>query len=359
VAGPPEAPGAQAVSVRVVGVSHAFDGEPVLSGLDLEVLPGEVLALLGPSGCGKTTLLRVLAGLLRPSEGTVRLGDHLVTGPDRFVEPERRGVGMVFQDWALFPHLDVAGNVGFALARPERRDGTAVEEMLDLVGLAGLGRRRPDELSGGQQQRVAIGRALAPHPSVLLLDEPFSNLDSALRARVRGEVRDLVRRVGVTTVLVTHDRAEAYALGDRVAVMRDGRIVQVGTPGQVHAEPADEWVARFVGEVNLLDGQADGHEATTGVGTVLLRRPAHGEVRVVVRPEQLVVAPPTGAPGESPATVTATEFRGDATRVVLDVGGSRVVALVLGAAPWGPGDHVGVTCPASLWALSHQSRTLS
>jgi ABC-type Fe3+/spermidine/putrescine transport system ATPase subunit len=248
--GPDGEAAAGAASVEIDSVLLAFDGDPVLRGLSLEVRPGEVMALLGPSGCGKTTLLRVVAGLEEPEAGEVRMSGRLLTSPGKVVAPEKRDVAMVFQDWALFPHMTVAENVGFGLPRGQRRSSPLIARTLDLVGLGGLGERMPESLSGGQQQRVALGRALAQRPAVLLLDEPFSNLDPTLRGRVRSDVKEVLREVGVTTVLVTHDRDEAFVLGDRVAVMRDGAISQVDTPEALYLRPRDEWVADFVGELN-------------------------------------------------------------------------------------------------------------
>jgi len=237
-------------AVSVAGVDVSFGGPAVLDGFSLDLEPGSITALLGPSGCGKTTALRVVAGLERPSAGSVVVAGEVVCSPTVFVPPERRRVGLVFQNGALFPHLDVAGNVGYGLARGERRTGARIDEMLALVGLEGLADRTPDSLSGGQAQRVALARALAPSPDVLLLDEPFANLDAVLRARLRGEVAGIVRAAGVTALIVTHDRDEAFAMADHLAVMRDGRVVQAGVPAALYRDPADPWVASFVGDVS-------------------------------------------------------------------------------------------------------------
>ncbi len=289
--------------VVVGGLDKSFDDTHVLSGVDLEVEPGESLALLGPSGCGKTTLLRLIAGLERPDSGSVTVGTTVMAGPGAWVPPEKRQVGMVFQDWALFPHLSVGRNVGYGLPRGER-DGPRVREALEMVGLGDLGDRMPDTLSGGQKQRVALARAIAPRPSVLLLDEPFSNLDSALRVGVRTEVHRLLVELGITSIFVTHDQDEAFVLGDRVAIMSDGRIQQVGTPAQIYRSPASRWIAEFVGDVNLVAGDAHGTQATTVLGLVPLRQQAAGSVDVVIRPEDLRLG--SGVEGE----VTLIEFYG-------------------------------------------------
>ena len=313
-------------SVEVRELSKSFGVTPVLRQISLRVEPATVLALLGPSGCGKTTLLRAIAGLESPDSGEVLVADRLLTGAGAWIPPERRQVGMVFQDWALFPHLDVAANVGYGLPRRERRSGR-VEEALALVGLQGLGHRSPGTLSGGQQQRVALARALAPRPSVLLLDEPFSNLDTALRVEVRVEVHRLLAGLGITTVFVTHDQEEAFVLGDEVAVMRDGVIEQRAAPAELYARPASPWVAGFVGDANLVPGHATGESARTVVGEVPLSAAAMGEVQVLVRPETLALAP-----GDA-GTVDLVEFYGhDSVYEVSLDGGLRLRARV-GASP--------------------------
>ncbi|MDP8970083.1 MAG: ABC transporter ATP-binding protein, partial [Actinomycetota bacterium] len=275
-------------AVSVTGLEKSFQAEPVLRGVTMEVPAGSIVALLGPSGCGKTTLLRTIAGLERPDAGMVTLGGRVLDGPGCFVPAERRRVGMVFQDCALFPHLSVRGNVGFGLTRGQRRSGR-VDEALALVELTGLSERLPATLSGGQQQRVALARALANRPAAILLDEPFSNLDAALRAQIRGDVVELLRELRLTALFVTHDQEEAFLVGDQVAVMLDGIIEQQAPPAQVYAAPASRGVATFVGDANFLAGRASGRHAATPVGAVPLRVEAHGPVDILVRPEQVAV----------------------------------------------------------------------
>ena len=256
------------VALELTGVERRYGAVRAVDGVDLSVGPGRTLALLGPSGCGKSTLLRLVAGLEPLDAGTVRLdGRDLARVP-----PQRRGIGMVFQDFALFPHLDVAGNVGFGLVEhgwaPAERHAR-VAELLEAVGLPDLERRRPHELSGGQQQRVALARALAPRPSLLLLDEPLSNLDRALRDELTAELAGLLAGLDVQAIHVTHDQAEAFALADRVAIMRDGRIVQEGTPAALVEDPRDAWTARFLGLRELIP--ASKARELGLAGTALLR----------------------------------------------------------------------------------------
>lgn len=285
--------------LTITDLWKGYSAEPVLKGVNLNVPAGSLTAVLGLSGCGKTTLLRVIAGFERVERGRVALGAKTLDDGHTYVTPERRGIGYVPQEGALFPHLTVKKNVGFGLSREERR-GSAVKELLEMVGLASLTDRYPHQLSGGEQQRVALARALARKPEVLLLDEPFSSLDASLRTRMREEVHALLRTQGVTTVLVTHDQEEALSLADTVAVLREGTIVQDGTPDHLYTRPVDVGLAQFLGAVNLIDADFEQGTARTALGPLALRAdpgpqsrsvPGSGRGVVMVRPEQLEVHP--------------------------------------------------------------------
>ncbi len=264
----------------VVAVDHA----------NLEVERGEMLALLGPSGCGKTTLLRMIAGFEVPDAGEILLDERLLNNSRVFTPPERRRVGMVFQDFALFPHMTVAKNVAFGLPKGANR-AQRVGELLDLVGLEGLRERFPHELSGGQQQRVAMARALAAEPALLLFDEPFSNLDPSIRQRVRAEVKQLIHQVGITAVFVTHDQEEALSLAERVAVMIQGRVRQVGTPREIYMHPTERAVGAFIGEANFLPAQISGARAESELGSMAVRADFEGAGEVMVRSEDIDIVP--------------------------------------------------------------------
>jgi len=328
-------------AVSLDGVTRRYGETTAVSDLSLSVREGEFFTLVGPSGCGKTTTLRLVAGFEEPTAGTVRFGGESVAG----VPPEDRDVGVVFQNYALFPHMSVGENVAYGLNFADPPGGVSADErvahLLDLVDLGGMAARDPDTLSGGQQQRVAMARALAPGPDVLLLDEPMSALDAKLRERLRVQVREIQRELGITTVYVTHDQEEALAVSDRVAVLNDGRVEQVAPPRTVYRRPATEFVATFVGDNNVFTGDVtavrtddDGRRlADVAVGdaafAVALDADAAAasvtvgdRLTVCVRPERLAV---DAGRNELTADVTSAEFLGETTRVHLDWAGREVL----------------------------------
>nr|WP_218836450.1 ABC transporter ATP-binding protein [Halobaculum salinum] len=330
-----------------------YGSTTALDGVDLHVEPGEFFTLVGPSGCGKTTTLRAVAGFESPTGGSVAIGGE----PMRGVPPEARGVGVVFQNYALFPHMTVAENVGYGLRFADPPGGASreerVAELLDLVDLPGFGERDPSTLSGGQRQRVSLARALAPGPRLLLLDEPMSALDARLRERLRVQVREIQRELAITTVYVTHDQEEALAVSDRVAVMNDGGVEQVGAPRDVYRQPATRFVAEFLGDNNVFSGEVlavdDGRATVDVAGRDLVVADGSlsvGDRAVVsVRPERLRavdagsdratadVLDATDAAAAADAgnrlavTVRSAEFLGDATRLHCDWDGTRLTAL--------------------------------
>lgn len=282
---------APTVLVSMAGVSKSFRSSvKAVDDLFLEVNEGEFLALLGPSGCGKTTLLRLLAGLDSPDSGSITIQKEIVAGPT-WVPTEKRGVGVVFQDYALFPHMTVSENVAFGLGNlkiGERRK--RVDAMLDLVGISAKAKRYPHELSGGQQQRVALARALAPAPRVMLLDEPFSNLDADLRFEIGTETKRILKETGTTTVLVTHDQEEAFSLSDRVGVLNQGRLEQVGSPYEIYHNPLTRFTANFVGRADFIAAQVKNQSVVSGLGVFGLGSDnsiADGDVEIMVRPDDV------------------------------------------------------------------------
>lgn len=335
------------MGLEVERLAKSYGTVRAVDGVTLAVPSGSTLALLGPSGCGKSTLLRLVAGLERPDAGRV-----VFDGVDVTDVPTRdRDLGMVFQDFALFPHLDVARNVAFGLVERRVPVGvrrSRVEELLELVGLAGLGGRRVHDLSGGQQQRVALARALAPSPSLVLLDEPLSNLDEALRAELRDEIAAILQRLENEAIYVTHDQVEAFAIADAVAVMREGRVVQVGPPGQVLAAPADAWTARFLGHENVWRGEAAARVAKA------VRAPLERDDALLLRVDEVRLMPAEA--GDSPeAIVRAVTREGLAWRLELVVGPWAEATVVwrghgreLAGDP-APGDRYALSAPPSAW----------
>ena|GEM_PF-68923 len=395
-------------AVEVEHLTVAYDKQPVLIDASLTVEEGTLTCVLGPSGCGKTTLLRAVAGFEPARSGTISIGGKVVDDSSKRLAPERRHVGYVPQEGALFPHLTVGANVGFAIGGPNRaarldRD-RRVLELLDLVGMVELVDRMPHQLSGGQQQRVSVARALASDPTVVLLDEPFASLDAALRDRLRHDIRDVLRAAGTTAILVTHDRAEALSLGDQVAIMRDGKIIQAGPPRELYRQPVDIGVATFVGEATVLQTVVDPTRptfASTVLGEMTLLHSAAANCQVVVRPEQVCMRRldairtassaecaggacgaaaefAVGAGGIGHGTVRRVEYYGHDARVDIDLdatfidvhgessnanggvagksderpgGPIRVIARLPGSQSWADGDRVVLHVDSPVWPL--------
>jgi iron(III) transport system ATP-binding protein len=318
---------AEHLAIRARSLYRRFDDAVALDDFSLDVWSGGLLTLVGPSGCGKTTALRVIAGFEQPESGTVDIRGRTVVGGSTTVPPERRNVGMVFQDYALFPHLTVSHNVGYGLGGRDRDARRRVGEVLEMVGLSGLERRLPAELSGGQQQRVALARALAPNPDVILLDEPFSNLDASLRDRVRTDLRHILREARTTAVFVTHDQEEALSISDMVAVMRAGRIVQAAPPDQVYRYPADAWVAGFLGDADFVPGHAANGRVDTPFGS--FATPLTGPVTVMVRPEEVQIVPDH----DGDCVVTDRVFYGHDQLVTVALPGDTMLRSRIGPTP--------------------------
>ena len=312
-------------TLQADNLTRVFDDQSVaVSDITLTVRPGEFLTLLGPSGAGKTTMLRLLAGFEKPTSGRIQIGQQIVADHSHFVPPEQRKVGMVFQDYALFPHVDVAGNIGFGLRGARRERDKRVKELLELVGLVALAGRMPHELSGGQQQRVALARALAPEPDILLLDEPFSNLDTHMRAQVRNQVRNILHETETTAIFVTHDQQEALTLSDEIAVIFEGKLVQVATPHAIYNRPINMRVAQFIGEANALPAIAHGMTADSLLGEVKLYVRKTGPVQLMIRPEAIAVSYEDEG---TAAVIRWREFHGHYQLLGLTLaGGTRLIA---------------------------------
>lgn len=339
-------------AIHVASVSTSYGGVEAVIDASVSVKCGELVALLGPSGSGKTTLLRTIAGFERPKAGTIHIAGREVVGPGTWIEPEERSVGMVFQHGALFPHLTAAGNVAFGATSRERRDA-----LLERVGLGGRSAAFPHELSGGERQRVALARALAAEPALVLLDEPFASLDPGLRESLRSEVAGILRAAGASALLVTHDQEEALSLADRVAVMCDGRIEQVGTPDEIYLGPASRWVAEFVGEADVLPGTASEGVVRCELGGFPVGPELDGPVEVVLRPEHVALESTGTTNGNGTATVLDhTSYGHDHLVRVRLPSGLILRSRRLGFARWEAGStvHVSVEAPVKVLPLGGQ-----
>ncbi|MBC8790718.1 MAG: Fe3+/spermidine/putrescine ABC transporter ATP-binding protein [Tagaea sp. CACIAM 22H2] len=334
------------MKLEVQNLVRRFGNALALDGASLDANSGEIVALLGPSGCGKTTTLRIVAGFESSDSGHVMLGGEEIGR----LPPHKRDIGLVFQDYALFPHMTVADNVAYGLKRrgvAKAERAQTVARVLETVRLSGLEARRPAQLSGGQQQRVALARALAIRPRLLLLDEPLSNLDAKLRGVLQTELREILTRVGTTTLIVTHDQEEAMALADRIAVMRNGRTLQLGTPRQVYEKPATRFVAEFLGKSLWLEGKLDGARFVTDTGFSLRCAPAYlsaARYGLMLRPEALSLKSRLGDGDGFPATVKSVRYRGHAELLELDIAGRLTVSIEVphGAPIPEPGTRVAI-----------------
>jgi iron(III) transport system ATP-binding protein len=363
------------LAIHAADIHKAFGAAQAVAGATVTVEEGQLVALLGPSGSGKTTLLRIVAGFDAPDAGTVRVGGRLVAGDGVWEEPDRRRVGMVFQDGALFPHLTVSRNVGFGEPRAGR-----VDECLRLVGLADRAGSYPHELSGGERQRIALARALAIEPEVVLLDEPFASLDATLREALREEVAGILRDAGASALLVTHDQQEALSLADVVVVLRDGRVEQVGRPEEVYTQPASRWVAEFLGAADVVPGTASDGVVDCELGRFPADRALSGAVEVVVRPEAVALdavtgddrvdgrggvggrngttgagGSPNGAPGPKARVVGRSYYGHDQLVRVELPSGLQLRSRTSGAFPWRPGDDVTVSVAGPVKVLASTS----
>ena len=328
------------VRLKVEHRTRAFGGSPVVNDVSLEVAPGQVTCLLGPSGCGKSTTLRMIAGVERPDSGRIAIDGRIVCEGSLFLPPEARSVGLMFQDFALFPHLTVAQNVAFGLRGPREEKMRRVDDLLERVNLSGYGPKHPHQLSGGEQQRVALARALAPRPRVMLMDEPFSGLDNRLRDGIRDTTLEILKEEGAAVLLVTHEPDEALRMGDEIALMRAGRIVQRGSPYNVYNAPVDRAAAAFFSDVNVIRGVSRGALTDTPFGEFLTPgHPDGAEVEIVIRPQHLKIDFDRGGRGPNPTPADGAAARGTVVRArflgreslvefAMDGDGSRLTASV-------------------------------
>ena len=346
--------------LEVSHLSRRFGAREVVKDLSLSLPAGQVTCLLGPSGCGKSTTLRMIAGVERPDSGTIRIDGKTVCDATSFIPPEARGVGLMFQDFALFPHLTVAQNVAFGLTGDRASKATRVEELLSRVNLAGFGRKHPHELSGGEQQRVALARALAPRPRVMLMDEPFSGLDNRLRDGIRDTTLDVLKEEGAAVLLVTHEPEEALRMADEIALMRDGEIVQRGSPYNIYNAPKDRAAAAFFSDINVIRGVSRGALTDTPFGAFLTPGHADGDqVEIVIRPQHLKIDFDRAGRGPNPTPQDGTPARGIVARArflgheslvdfTMDHDGSKLTAAISGVFLPSPG--------TALWLMIRRDR---
>jgi iron(III) transport system ATP-binding protein len=332
-----------------------------LKSIDLDVAEGEFCVLLGPSGCGKTTTLRCVAGLERPDSGEIEIAGRLVNSARRkvYVPTEKRDIGMVFQSYAIWPHMNVFQNVAFPLTQGHKRFSKSavaekVHNALKCVQLAGLHDRPATDLSGGQQQRVAMARAMVTEPKIMLMDEPLSNLDARLREQMRVELKKITKSIGVTTLYVTHDQAEALSLGDKVCVMDQGEILQIGPPHDVYARPVNLFVAQFVGEMNFVKGSVSGPALVESpLGAIVAAVPegvhARTPVTLAIRPEHVGLSPVTNGSGQIRGTIITKNYLGDAALIEVEVNGVNLLAKLAGDTDLAVGQQTAVELPANRW----------
>lgn len=315
--------------LEVKNIDKAFvKGVQVVDQTTFGVRENEIFALLGPSGCGKTTTLRLISGFEHLDNGEIYLDGNLLSSTKKHVSPQKRGIGFVFQDYALFPHMSALDNVAFGLKDlPKHKRKVFAEEVLCRTGMGDHKHKGPAELSGGQQQRVALARAIAPEPKLILLDEPFSNLDAILRDSTRKEVRSIIKKAGMSAVLVTHDQEEALSFADRIGVMNNGHIEQIGTPEEVYYQPKNKFVAQFLGRTNLFEGDiADTDTIETKIGYLKLNRKAKGKITCSIRPEHLTIESPNGSSEEfRKGIIVAREFKGHDITYHVECGGERYI----------------------------------